>query len=68
MWNKSLAYIRQFDRSLWILSLGWLISALGFAAAIPFIGIYFHAEFGMSITQIGLFFGFMAITPLFHKM
>lgn len=61
MWNKSLAYIRQFDRNLWILSLGWLVSALGFAAAIPFIGIYFHAEFGMSITEIGLFFGIMAV-------
>jgi hypothetical protein len=38
MWNKSLAYLRQFDRNLWILSLGWFVSALGFAAAIPFIG------------------------------
>ena len=61
MWKKSLAYIHQFDRNLWILSLGWLISALGFAAAIPFIGIYFHVEFGMSIIEIGLFFGVMAI-------
>jgi MFS family permease len=61
MWNKSLAYLRQFDRNLWILSLGWFVSALGFAAAIPFIGIYFYAEFGMSITEIGLFFGVMAV-------
>ncbi len=61
MWNKSLAYLRQFDRNLWILSLGWFVSALGFAAAIPFIGIYFHAEFGLSITEIGLFFGVMAV-------
>ncbi len=61
MWNKSLTYIRQFDRNLWILSLGWFVSALGFAAAIPFIGIYFYAEFGMSLTEIGLFFGVMAV-------
>lgn len=61
MWNKSLAYLRQFDRNLWILSLGWFVSALGFAAAIPFIGIYFYAEFGMSITEVGLFFGVMAV-------
>ncbi len=61
MWKASIAYIRRFDRSLWILSLGWLISALGFAAAIPFIGIYFHAEFGLSMTQIGIFFGVMAV-------
>jgi MFS family permease len=61
MWNKSLAYLRQFDRNLWILSLGWFVSSLGFAASIPFISIYFHAEFGMSMTKIGLFFGVLAI-------
>ncbi|MFH1372573.1 MAG: MFS transporter [bacterium] len=64
MWvirDKSAAYLRQFNRNLWILSLGWLVSAVGFAAAIPFIGIYFHSEFGMSITEIGIFFGVMAI-------
>ncbi len=61
MLTRILAYVRQFDRNLWILSFGWFVSALGFAAAIPFIGIYFHAEFGMSITDIGLFFGVMAV-------
>lgn len=56
-----LQFVRQFDRNLWILSVGWFVSALGFAASLPFIAIYFHSHFGMSMTEIGLFFGAMAI-------
>jgi len=44
-----------------VLSIGWFVSALGFGLAIPFISIYFHATLGLSITQIGLFFGVMAV-------
>ena len=44
-----------------MLSIGWFVSALGFGLAIPFISIYFHATLGLSITQIGLFFGVMAV-------
>lgn len=54
-------YLSQFDRGLWILSLGWLIASLGFAASIPFISIYFHNRLGMTTTQIGVFFAVMAI-------
>ncbi|MBU8934452.1 MAG: MFS transporter [candidate division Zixibacteria bacterium] len=61
MLNNSLGYVRQFDRNLWILSIGWLVSAVGFAASLPFIAIYFHNEFGLSMTDIGLFFALMAV-------
>ena len=54
-------YYNSYDRRLWVLSLGWFVSALGFAVSIPFIAIYFHAELGLSVTQIGLFFGVMAV-------
>jgi len=54
-------YVSQFNKNLWILSLGWFVSALGFAISIPFIAIYFHAELALTMTQIGLFFGAMAI-------
>ncbi len=54
-------YVRKFDRSLWVLSVGWFVSALGFAASLPFIAIYFSSEFGMSMTQIGAFFGVLAV-------
>ncbi|UCF89856.1 MAG: MFS transporter, partial [Desulfobacterales bacterium] len=61
MLQKSLAYISQFNRNLWVLSLGWFVSAMGFAVSIPFIAIYFHAKLGLSMTRIGLFFGAMAV-------
>ena len=54
-------YVHQFGRGLWILSLGWLVSAMGFAISIPFIAIYFSREFGWSTFQIGLYFGGLAI-------
>ncbi len=61
MISRTLAFVRQFDRNLWILSSGWFISAMGFATSIPFIAIYFNEHFGMSMTEIGLFFGLMAV-------
>lgn len=61
MFRKSIEHIRQFNKSLWILSAGWFVSALGFAISIPFIAIYFHSELGLSISEIGFFFGVMAI-------
>jgi len=54
-------YIRQFNKDIWVLSFGWFVSALGFGISIPFISIYFHSKLGLTIAQIGLFFGFMAI-------
>ncbi len=54
-------FIGQFNHNLWALSFGWFVGALGFAASMPFISIYFHSHFGMSMTQIGVFFGVMAI-------
>jgi MFS family permease len=54
-------YIRRFDYRLWILGLGWVVSALGFAVSIPFMTIYFHSELNISMTNIGIFFGVAAI-------
>ncbi len=54
-------YLRQFDRNLWGLSFGWFVAAVGFAAAMPFISIYFHSRYGMSVTEIGGFFGILAV-------
>ena len=61
MISRAVAYVRQFDRNLWVLCVGWFVGALGFAAAIPFLSIYFHGKLGMSMTEIGLFFGAMAL-------
>lgn len=50
-----------FDRRMYILSLGWLVTSAGFALVIPFMSIYFHRELGVSMSAIGLFFGLGAI-------
>jgi MFS family permease len=61
MISRSLTFFRQFNKELWILAVGWFVGALGFAASIPFIAIYFHKELGMSTIEIGLFFGGLAV-------
>ena len=61
MLRRVVEYCRQFGSDIWVLSIGWFVGALGFAASIPFIAIYFHDHLGLSTTQIGLFFGGMAI-------
>lgn len=61
MINKSILFVKQFEKNLWVLSLGWFVGAMGFAISIPFVSIYFYSELGLSMTQIGLFFGLMAI-------
>lgn len=61
MFDRARAYVSQFDRNLWILSGGWFVSSLGFAVSIPFVAIYFHSDLNMSMSEIGLFFGLMAV-------
>lgn len=55
------SFFHQFDHNLWILCVGWFVGAMGFAASIPFLSIYFHDQLGLSITEIGVFFGAMAV-------
>ncbi len=61
MIDRMFKFFKQFDRNLWILCVGWFVGALGFAASIPFLSIYFHGQLSMTTTEIGLFFGAMAI-------
>lgn len=61
-------FFHQFDRALWVLATGWFVGALGFAASIPFISIYFHNHLGMSTTEIGLFFGGIAVVRSIFQM
>ena len=54
-------YFKKHDHRLWILSIGWFSSSVGFALSIPFISIYFHSDLGISLSQIGIFFGVAAV-------
>ncbi|MEM0448710.1 MAG: MFS transporter [Methanomassiliicoccales archaeon] len=49
-------YLRQFDKRIWALFLGRIISATGFSIVIPFLSIYFHYELGVPMTTVGLVF------------
>ena len=61
MISRFFEFTRKFEKNLWVLSAGWFVSSLGFALSIPFISIYFNAKLGLSITEVGIFFGVMAI-------
>jgi MFS family permease len=61
MFRKYLSLFIDHEPNLWVLLIGWFASALGFAASFPFIAIYFKAQYGLRISEIGLFFGVLAI-------
>lgn len=52
----SSAFGGHFDRRLWVLFVGRIISATGFSIVMPFLSIYFHSSLGISMTSIGLVF------------
>ncbi|MCF8050185.1 MAG: MFS transporter [Desulfobacterales bacterium] len=68
MFDRIVSFFRQFPASFWVLSLGWFVSALGFGISIPFVSIYFHGALGLSLAQIGLFFGFLAVVRSFFQL
>lgn len=59
--KNMLEYIKKFDHRLWVLAIGWVASAVGFAVAIPYLALYFHSELGISMIKIGVLFGIAAI-------
>ncbi|MGD1060913.1 MAG: MFS transporter [Methanomassiliicoccales archaeon] len=56
----TLQFAGNFDRRLWILFVGRIISATGFSIVMPFLSIYFYDQ-GVSMTTIGLVFLVSAI-------
>jgi MFS family permease len=49
-------YLSQFDRRVWALFVGRIISATGFSIVIPFLSIYFNQDLGIPATTIGAVF------------
>lgn len=45
---------RGFDRRVWTLFYGRIISSLGFSIVMPFLSIYLHTEMGVSMTVVGV--------------
>lgn len=57
-----LSFFRGYDYRLWVLTFGWFISAMGFAMVIPFIGILFHVEMGISMIAVGTVFSISSMS------
>jgi len=45
---------RGYDRRVWMLFYGRIISSLGFSIVMPFLSIYLHRELGIPMTVVGL--------------
>lgn len=67
MLRRIIDYFPTVGRDVYILSLGWFVSAMGFAASMPFISIYFSETYGMSVGTIGLYFGSLAMLRSFFQ-
>lgn len=61
MLDRLRRYVNKFDSRLWVLVFGWFVAAIGFSASMPFLSIYFREKLGLSTSEIGLFFGGIAV-------
>jgi MFS family permease len=50
------ALFRSYDRRLWVLYAGFVVSSMGFAMVVPFVSLYFHEELGVPMSLVGIFF------------
>ncbi len=57
-----LSVFKRYDYRLWVLTFGWFISAMGFAMVMPFIGILFHVEMGISMVAVGIVFSISSMS------
>lgn len=52
-WGRLRAFVRRYDRRLWVLFAVQLIVSVGFGAAMPFVGLYLYEELGVSMRIVG---------------
>jgi len=48
--------LKQIDKRMAPIMLGWMINSLGFGAIVPFMTVYFHTERGLAMRYISIFF------------
>jgi len=58
------AAFRGYDRRLWVLNAGFVVSSMGFAMVVPFVSLYFHEELGVPMSLVGVFF---LVTAVFRS-
>ena len=58
------AHAAGFPRPFWLLTAGWFIYVLGYECGYPFESIYLNEKLGISVTAIGLIYGFAELGGL----
>lgn len=61
-------YLRPYDRRLWILFLGRLVTSTGYSISFPFFGIYFHTALAVPMTTIGVVIFLSGLTGAAAKL
>jgi len=67
-WNKTQRVFKEFPGQFWILVGASFIDRLGGAMLFPFFTLYMTSKFGISMTQVGIFFGLFAISSVVGSM
>ncbi len=67
-WQKTRRVFNEFPRQFWILVGASFIDRLGGAMLFPFFTLYMTSKFGISMTQVGVFFGLFALSSVVGSM
>jgi MFS family permease len=67
-WQKNQRVFKEFPGQFWILVGATFIDRLGGAMLFPFFTLYMTSKFGISMTQVGIFFGLFAISSVVGSM
>lgn len=63
-----LGSLTGFDRRIWILTAGRVISATGYSIVMPFLAIHLNSDMGISMAQVGLIYVVMAVAGAFGQI
>jgi len=63
-----LGSLTGFDRRIWILAAGRVISATGYSIVMPFLAIHLNSDMGISMVQVGLIYVVMAVAGAFGQI
>jgi MFS family permease len=67
-WQKTRQVYKEFPGQFWVLVGASFIDRLGGAMLFPFFTLYMTSKFGISMTQVGIFFGLFAISSVVGSM
>lgn len=60
--------LSKYDRRIWVIFVARMVTAFGFAAAMPYLSLYFHDELGVPMRVVGLIMMLSAATGAFAQV